>query len=344
MSIFVAFLLYVQPAAAAVGVLPITPGVQRTLALPVISLGSPAQAVGAAASLPIAALSPVTPALAVQPPVVPARAAAVPASLAIPAQAVTPRFSAAASASAAAGKALAAPLAAPSGAAFNAVFDGARRTDDPALRSNFRFVKGVLGPAVTTAYPMKVRGSENVPKKGGVLLIGNHPSYFDPVLAAMVVDRPVHFLMYKAYYEGPFKGWLGFLNPVLKAFLKRMGVIPVAPLEPGNGPKGILRTLKEAREALLRGEVVALFPEGHVSRDGSVDRFLRGFAFIARGTGAAVVPFGLRGPWGSLLSFGPKRSWLSRLFVRRSMTVTFGPALQTHDPAAARDAVIALTK
>jgi len=65
-------------------------------------------------------------------------------------------------------------------------------------------------------YPLRVRGLENVPRRGGVLLVSNHVSFVDWLLLTAAADRPVRFLISKDFYEPP---WL-------KPFVRVARVIP----------------------------------------------------------------------------------------------------------------------
>src|SRR5207247_1795247 len=156
------------------------------------------------------------------------------------------------------------------------------------------------------------------PKDGPALLVGNHPSYLDPLwLGVIFTDRPVRFLMYRAYYEKA--KWLMRLG----------GVIPVAGIEEGNGHKSIFGSLALAREALRRGEIVTVFGEGQVTRNGAMSTFRRGMEAMVRGLNVPVIPFHLDGPWGGPFSWRAKIPWRFRLQQgRRLIQLRVGQELE----------------
>ncbi|HVE13795.1 MAG TPA: AMP-binding protein, partial [Elusimicrobiota bacterium] len=194
----------------------------------------------------------------------------------------------------------------------------------------FWLLRSILRPILSVFYDMRAYGLENIPKTGGALLIGNHPSYLDPVLVGLFSGRPVRFLMYKPYYENRWFHW----------FLKRMPVIPVAPMEAGNGPKSILQSLSLAREALARGEIVVIYPEGATTRNGTMHEFKRGMEFLVRKLGVPVIPFHVDGTWGSVFSWRPWAPLKAVLMRgRRLLQLRFGPALERPEAQLGREAV-----
>jgi len=159
-------------------------------------------------------------------------------------------------------------------------------------------------------YRFRVRGVENIPATGGVLIVCNHVSYLDPVLIGSFAGRPVRFLS----WEGFERMW------VMRHIMRMMGTIPVAEDRAKDA-------IALAAEALRRGEVVCIFPEGHVTRNGHLMPLRRGFELIARRAGCPIVPAWIDGKWGSLFSFSDGRFfWKFPRGVRRSVQLAFGPA------------------
>lgn len=118
----------------------------------------------------------------------------------------------------------------------------------------------------------------NLPK-GGVLLCPNHASYLDPAFVQLVVRRRLTFVMTNDFYQRPGGRW----------FYKLVGAIPVA-----RG-RMAYRGLRRATALVKRGHAVVLFPEGRLSRDGTLGSAQRGAAVIARKTGAPVYPVAIAG-------------------------------------------------
>lgn len=161
-----------------------------------------------------------------------------------------------------------------------------------------RLVRFVLWCAATLLFRIRVEGTENVPQTGGALLVSNHISYADAVLVGYITPRIVRFLMWQPIYDAP----------VFNYFFRVLRAIPVDALS----PKATLRGLRAAHAELAGGELVAIFPEGSISRDGHIGRFERGFERILNETDAPVIPIHVSGLYGHPLSCcggGPFRSW-----------------------------------
>ena len=128
-----------------------------------------------------------------------------------------------------------------------------------------------LAPLVRAVYRLQVRGQEHVPQTGPVIVTGNHDSVLDPFLMAVVIPRPIHFVGKSEFWR----------YPVLRRWLGSIGAIPV--VRGGSDATAI----EAAVAALEAGEVVGLFPEGGVKREGP---WLRGAARMALATGAPLLP------------------------------------------------------
>ncbi|MGZ4700510.1 MAG: HAD-IB family hydrolase [Ilumatobacteraceae bacterium] len=132
-----------------------------------------------------------------------------------------------------------------------------------------------------------IDGVENIPESGPAIIVGNHRSYFDPMAIAVTIartDRSVRFLGKKEVFDAPIIGQIAAL----------MGGIRV---DRGTGSD---EPLKAAAEALERGEMVALMPQGTIPRGTAFfEPKLKGrwgAARLAAMTGAPVIPIGL---WGT---------------------------------------------
>jgi acyl-[acyl-carrier-protein]-phospholipid O-acyltransferase/long-chain-fatty-acid--[acyl-carrier-protein] ligase len=177
-------------------------------------------------------------------------------------------------------------------------------------------------------YRLTVIGSESVPREGAALLVPNHVSFVDGILLMASLDRPIRFVVDARYAEYP------LLRPLMKA-------LRVIPLASGEGPRVILRALREAGSALDNGELVCIFPEGQITRTGTLLPFRRGFERIVKGRQVPVIPVHLDRLWGSIFSFERGRfltKWPER--IPYPVSVSFGTPLPSDTPAhELRDAI-----
>lgn len=162
-----------------------------------------------------------------------------------------------------------------------------------------------------TLYRVRIIGAKNIPETGGAMLVPNHVSFLDGLFLFAATDRPIRFVVEQHWYE----------RPLLKPFMKSLGVIPISG---AGGARNILRALRDAGKALDDGEVVCLFAEGEVSRMGSTLPFRRGLKRIVKGRNAPIIPVHLDRIYGS---FGSSRQgrmqWLPTK-IPCPVTVSFG--------------------
>ncbi|HYA98234.1 MAG TPA: MFS transporter, partial [Methylomirabilota bacterium] len=136
--------------------------------------------------------------------------------------------------------------------------------------------------ATHSLYRLDVKGRENVPARGGALLVPNHASMVDAVLLYACIDRPVRFLMFKDLYEHWF----------IKPFARILEVIPVSSQQ---RPRELIHSLRAATEALRNGQLVGIFPEGQMTRIGQLLPFRRGMERIMKGADAPIIPVHIDG-------------------------------------------------
>ena len=136
---------------------------------------------------------------------------------------------------------------------------------------SFEAYRRVLTPVVHAVYRLEVRGQEHVPPVGSLVVTANHESVLDPFVLAAAIPRPTRYL-------GKAELWR---IPLLRSWLNSIDAIPI---ERGRSDVGAIEAAIAALEA---GEVVGIFPEGGVKRDGP---WLRGAARMALATGAPLLP------------------------------------------------------
>jgi acyl-[acyl-carrier-protein]-phospholipid O-acyltransferase/long-chain-fatty-acid--[acyl-carrier-protein] ligase len=183
------------------------------------------------------------------------------------------------------------------------------------------FIRLVLVILTNTLYRVRIVGQHHVPQTGGALLVPNHMSFVDGLLLMASIDRPIRFVVDAAYAAHPFSRWL-------------MTAMKVIPISSSGGPRMILRALRAAGQALDNGELVCIFPEGQITRTGTLLPFRRGFERIVKGRTVPIIPVHLDRIWGSIFSFSGGRfvwKWPER--IPYPVTVSFGAPQPPTTPA-----------
>jgi 1-acyl-sn-glycerol-3-phosphate acyltransferase len=150
-----------------------------------------------------------------------------------------------------------------------------------------RFVAFILSH---TVYRLRLKGAEHIPTEGPVLLVCNHVSFIDAVLLMAVSPRPVRFIMDHRIFKTPVLGWM----------FRLAKAIPVASQK--EDPATYERAFAQAAQVLRDGDVLALFPEGGITRDGQLQPFKGGIMKILEANPVPVVPMALKNLWGSYFS------------------------------------------
>lgn len=151
-------------------------------------------------------------------------------------------------------------------------------------------IRFIVWSVVSFFYRLKVKDIDKIPETGAALLICNHPSFIDALVITAACRRPIRFVMDYNMYK----------RPIIHYVFKGNRAIPIATAREDIG------TLKGAYDeidaALKNGELVGIFPEGHASYTGELDKFQGGISKILRRTPVPVIPMALRGMWGSFFS------------------------------------------
>ena len=179
----------------------------------------------------------------------------------------------------------------------------------------------VLVILTNSLYRLRIVGHQHIPSNGGALLVPNHVSFIDGFLLIASLDRRVRFVVDAEYAN----------QPLFKPFMKTLGVIPISS---HGGLRMVLRALRDAGAALDQGDLVCIFPEGQITRTGTLLPFRRGFERITKGRQAPVIPIHLDRVWGSIFSFeGGKFLWKWPEQIPYPVTVSFGKSLPAETPA-----------
>ena len=150
-----------------------------------------------------------------------------------------------------------------------------------------RFVAFVLSRVV---YRFKVRGDEHIPTEGAAILVCNHVSFVDAVLLMAASPRPIRFIMDHRIFAVPVLGWLFKLGKA----------IPIAPQR--DNAQVYEAAFAQARKVLEEGDLLCIFPEGGITKDGTLGEFKGGVMKILETHPVPVVPLALTNLWGSFFS------------------------------------------
>ncbi|RDS82190.1 MFS transporter [Dyella monticola] len=189
-----------------------------------------------------------------------------------------------------------------------------------------RFITWVL---VNVLYRIRVDGMRHVPEEGPALLVCNHVSFMDPLILMASLRRPARFVMYYKIFN----------VPLLHFVFKTAKAIPIAGQK--EDPAILQQAFEEVDAALARGELVCIFPEGGLTKDGDMAPFRPGVEKILARRPVPVVPMALRGLWGSVWSRRDsmlRRARLPRRFRARVELVVDEPRAAEQVNAASLEA------
>lgn len=162
----------------------------------------------------------------------------------------------------------------------------------PRVRVYYRACRFLCQAAFLTIFRGRVFHVERVPRAGGVLLVCNHQSFLDPVLATLALPRECHYMARDTLFRGAlFTSLIQSLN----AFPVKRGAADVG-------------AIKETLRRLRSGGLIAVFPEGTRTSDGRVGTMRAGPVLIARKAQVPIVPTLILGAYESW----PRRAPLPR--------------------------------
>lgn len=148
----------------------------------------------------------------------------------------------------------------------------------------YKFVKNKLGKPFKRLFRIKVEGTENIPKKGKIVLAGNHRCMLDPCVCITSCNREIHFLAKDTFYD----------KLIFKNIFKKMGCIRVIT----KTHESNMGALEGAIEELNKGNVVGIFPEGTRNKTNkTLLKFRKGVSYIAIESNSKVVPFAITGKY-----------------------------------------------
>ncbi len=191
-------------------------------------------------------------------------------------------------------------------------------------------------------YRFRITGDHNIPTSGAAVLTCNHVSFADPVLLMAASPRPIYFVMDHRIFKTPVLGW----------FFKLARAIPIAPKS--EDPALYEAAFEAAAKVLRDGDLLAIFPEGGITRNGELQEFKGGIMKIMEnarrdGLDVPVIPMALTNLWGSFFSRAEKGVAMAKPFRRGvwsrvGLNVGAPVAAKDVQPQALRDTVASLLK
>ena len=179
------------------------------------------------------------------------------------------------------------------------------------------FMRFIVWMLIHSVYHVRKQGLDNIPEKGAAVMVCNHVSYVDALIIAGCIRRPMRFVMYYKIYN----------LPVLNFVFRTAGAIPIAGQH--ENPELMEQAFAEIEQALNKGDLVCVFPEGKLTRNGKMNKFRPGVERILQTTPVPVIPMALNGLWGSAFSRHPSNIIFRILKgIRSSVELTAAPSLR----------------
>ena len=160
-------------------------------------------------------------------------------------------------------------------------------------------------------FSWKVKGRENVPLNGPLIVIANHVHLIDPFLLAFSFPRRIYFMAKEELFRYPF----------LRSLLRWSGVFPV---HRKGMEKEKQKALRNAKDVLGRGSILGMFPEGRRSHDGKLEMGKTGSIVVAAQANVSLLPVGIVGT--------DKIKGISWLWKRPGIVINIGEPFKLPPP------------
>lgn len=138
----------------------------------------------------------------------------------------------------------------------------------------YNVVKFIASILFKIFFRIEVKGIENVPKTGKVILCSNHAHLLDPILISIAFPRQVNWMAKKELFQ----------NKFLSSFIRKLGSFPV------DRDDTDITAIKNALRVLKSEEVLGIFPEGTRVSSIDLENAKPGVALLSIKSKATVVP------------------------------------------------------
>jgi 1-acyl-sn-glycerol-3-phosphate acyltransferase len=182
---------------------------------------------------------------------------------------------------------------------------GSTRNDRTLPQWVIDLMRPLIGVGSRAFWGLELKGVENIPLDGGLIIAANHQSYGDPFWVAQPVKRPIRFLAWSEAFSWPVVG-------------RAISLLGSWPLHVEGNPAAIRRSLTWLRD----GGILMIFPEGGRGLpDGSMVRMKGGAVRMALEAEVPILPVTIR---------GGNRVWpASKLFPRPGkVEIIYHPVFQ----------------
>jgi len=174
-------------------------------------------------------------------------------------------------------------------------------------------------PTASVLWSLRVRGQANVPRKGPVLVLSNHESFFDPLLIGLSTTRRLTFLARETLFK----------HPVFSKIISLLDAFPID--QQGLGRNGLRQTL----DTLQTGRAVLVFPEGERTWDGAFQPLKAGVSLLLSRFDCPILPVGIAGAFEAWprTQAAPKVSPILTTPRPGSISLSFGPVVRSSEIA-----------
>lgn len=172
----------------------------------------------------------------------------------------------------------------------------------------YAFIRTTLHAVFRLLFTLEYYGTEHVPDSGPVVIAGNHPSYLDPVLVMLPLDRRVFFMAWDRLFK----------VPVLGQLMRQFGAFPVR-----LGTKDP-NAYAAALDVLKSGRALGIFPEAGRTKDGPMNPLKTGTARLAMESNAPIVPVTITGAFDAWPS-SRRLPWPRKITVKYHAPIVVDP-------------------